>query len=285
MDAQSQHYVDVAAAWTIPALLHRNATEHPDKPALSILGGTETLTWREFRDRVADVSRGLAGLGLASGDKMLILMPGQVEHWIVDQAATHLGAVPCTAYATLSTDQLRYLAQHSAAPVIVVAGAAELARLGPALPDLPALRHVIVVDESAVASAGPHGISLREVTEAGARAHRDDPGAFEAAWRAIRSDQPLTLLYTSGTTGDPKGVVLSHFNVIYQTVIGEALVPVPDFPRSVAYLPLAHIAERVLGIYSPIYRVGHAMIVPEPGLLVPGLQAQHPVSFLSLIHI
>jgi long-chain acyl-CoA synthetase len=282
VDARSQHYADVAAGWTIPALLHRNATDHPDRPALSTLGGTETLSWREVRDRVADVSRGLAGLGLAPGDRMLIMMPSQVEHWIVDLAATHLGAVPCTAYATLSAEQLRYLAQHSGAPVLVVAGESELARWRPVLPDLPTLRHVIVVDDAAVAGAGPNGISLREVTGAGARAHRDDPGAFEAGWRAIRSDQPLTLLYTSGTTGDPKGVVLSHFSVIYQTVVLEAMVEVPAYPRSVAYLPLAHVAERILGIYNPIYRIGHAMIVPDPTLLVPALQAVHPVAFFGV---
>jgi long-chain acyl-CoA synthetase len=278
-------YIDAARAWTIPALLHRNAVEYGDLPALSTFGRDAALTWRQLRDRVADVSYGLAGLGLRPGDRMLISMSGRLEHWIVDLAATHLGAVPCTAYATLSSDQLRYLAQHSAAPIVVVEGEAELARWRPVLNDVPTLRGIVVVDETALGERTAQSavdsavwtVALRTVEADGAAARIAEPELFEQRWRPIRPEQPLTLLYTSGTTGDPKGVVISHFNVLYQTVVLEDSVSVPDHPRSLAYLPLAHIAERVLGIYNPIYRAGHALICPDPTQLVPALRQQRPV--------
>jgi long-chain acyl-CoA synthetase len=263
-------------------MLHRNATEYPDLPALSTLGVDGVVTWGELRDRIAHVSRGLAGLGLGSGDRMIILMPGQVEHWVVDLAAAHLGAIPCTAYATLSPDQLRYLGRHSQAKVVVVGGAPDLARWAPALDDLPDLRHVVVVDESLVAAAGPRAVSLRAVEADGARAHQADPTAFEATWRQIRPEQPTTLLYTSGTTGDPKGVLISHHSVAYECAVLEAIVPIPDHPHSIAYLPLAHIAERVLGIYNLVYRAGHATIVADPAMLVPALREVRPVSFFGV---
>ncbi|GAA0448495.1 long-chain acyl-CoA synthetase [Paractinoplanes deccanensis] len=270
--------LDIAAGLTVPALLHRNATEHPDRPALSVLGKPETLTWRQLRDEVAALARGLADLGLRPGDRMLIMMSSRPEHWLVDLAAAHLGAVPSTVYATLPPAQLEYLARHSQATVVVLEGAQELERWEPILPALPAVQHVVVVE-------GTSHVSLRAVADRGAALHREDPSAFEKAWRDVRPEQPVTLLYTSGTTGDPKGVLLSHHNVVYQSVVLEQTVETPPHSPSLAYLPLAHIAERMLGVYNPIYRAGHVTICPDPAQLLAGLVALRPVSFFGVPRI
>jgi long-chain acyl-CoA synthetase len=279
----ADRYVKTANGLTIPALIHRNATEFATLPALTTLGADDTITWGELRDRVAAISRGLAGLGLSPGDRMLIMMPSRPEHWLVDLAAAHLGAVPSTVYATLSTDQLRFLGQHSACEIIVLDGAEQLAKWEPILGELPRLRHIVLVDEGAVRTlAGPSLVTLGELETTGAAAHAADPEAFETAWRAVRPEQPVTMLYTSGTTGDPKGVVISHFNVLYQAVAIEFVLQVPDHPRSVAYLPLAHIAERMLGIYSPIYRAGHVTICADPTKLLPALNLVRPDGFFGV---
>ncbi|MEU4692251.1 AMP-dependent synthetase/ligase [Actinoplanes sp. NPDC023714] len=267
----AQRCADTARGLTIPALLHRNATERGDLPALSVLGDERTRTWRELRDEVAVLSRGLADLGLRSGDRLLIMMSSRPEHWLVDLAAVHLGAVPSTVYATLSSEQLGYLARHSGAEILVVENAALLERWGPAA---ASFRHVVVVDGS--------GLTLADVISRG----DGDLGAFEKTWREVRPEQPVTMLYTSGTTGDPKGVLLTHHNVIYQSVVLEAVVPaVPDHAPSLAYLPLAHIAERVLGVYNPIYRTGHVTICPDPTQLLAGLNQVRPVSFFGVPRI
>jgi len=276
----TERYAARAASLTIPLLLHRNATEYGDKPALTTLGREDTLTWREVRDRVADISYGLAALGLNPGDRMLISMSGRIEHWLVDLAATHLGAVPSTAYATLSSDQLRYLAQHSAAPVVVVEAGEMLERWRSVFDQVPTLRRIVVVGGGDLDRDDTVGLAELEAT--GAAEREGEPQLFEQRWRQVRSAQPLTMLYTSGTTGDPKGVVISHFNVIYQTVVLEALVEMEAFPRSVAYLPLAHIAERVLGIYNPVYRAGHVTIVANPAQLIPALQNTRPQFFFGV---
>ncbi|MEV6343157.1 AMP-dependent synthetase/ligase [Actinoplanes sp. NPDC051851] len=276
----AQKCADTARGLTIPALLHRNATAYADLPALSTLGTPGTLTWRQVRDEIATLARGLAEIGLRHGDRMLIMMASRPEHWLLDLAAVHLGAVPSTVYATLSDDQLAYLARHSGAEVLVLEGEAELARWTPILADLPRLRRVVVV-------AGPglldeRIIPLHHVVALGEAA---DPAPFEKAWREVRPEQPVTLLYTSGTTGDPKGVVLTHHNVIYQAVTLEATVETPDHAPSLAYLPLAHIAERMLGIYNAIYRAGHVTICPDPAQLVAGLVTVRPVSFFGVPRI
>ncbi|MEV0899704.1 AMP-dependent synthetase/ligase [Actinoplanes sp. NPDC049802] len=282
--ALAQRCADIARDLTIPALLHRNATEHPDLPALSALGSPETLTWRQLRDEITVVSRGLADLGLRSGDRMLIMMSSRPEHWIVDLAAAHLGAVPSTVYATLATDQLRYLARHSRAEIVVLENQAALERWKPILDDLPEIRRVVVVDTEGDDDTG-RVVSLRQVAVRGSAAHQADPAAFEKAWREVRPDQPVTMLYTSGTTGDPKGVVLTHHNVIYQSVVMQHTIDTPDHAESLAYLPLAHIAERVLGVYNPIYRAGHVTICSDPAQLLAGLVKIRPVSFFGVPRI
>ncbi|GAA0922894.1 AMP-dependent synthetase/ligase [Virgisporangium aurantiacum] len=279
----ADRYAKSTNGLTVPALVHRNATEFPAQPALTALGSDEHITWGVLRDRVAAISRGLAGLGLSAGGRMLVMMSGRPEHWLVDLAAAHLGAVPSTVYATLSTDQLRYLGQHSAASIVVLEGAAQFEKWQPILDQLPALKHIVLVDDARVSFEG--AVSLRDLEAAGSASHDADPSVFERTWRAVTPDQPVTMLYTSGTTGDPKGVVISHRNVIYQSVALENVVDIPDHARSLAYLPLAHIAERMLGIYNPIYRAGHVTICPDPTLLLGALNQVRPVGFFGVPRI
>jgi long-chain acyl-CoA synthetase len=138
---------------------------------------------------------------------------------------------------------------------------------------------VIVVDAGA---AEPGTTPLSAVEGYGAVAHGADPAVFEALRERVRADQPVTLLYTSGTTGDPKGVLLTHHNVVYQAAVLEATVPLPDHPRTLAYLPLAHVAERMLGVYNLVHRAGHVTIVPDPKDLAAALRSVRPHAFFGV---
>ncbi|MGW3865287.1 AMP-dependent synthetase/ligase [Streptomyces sp. NPDC005047] len=265
---------------TITALLRRNAQQYGERPALTTGIGPDagTLTWSQLRAEVAAVTRGLVALGLNRGDRVLIAMSKRAEHWIADLAAVHVGALPCSTYDTLSTEQIGALARHSAAAVLVLEGREQMRRWRPVLDDLPNLRAVVVIDWDAAPADDPRFVSYTAVRGA---VPPDDAG-FEELADAVTTDHPLTLAYTSGTTGDPKGVVLSHRNVIHECLMQEQLVKVPDHPRSVAYLPLAHIAERVLGIYMPICNAGHVTICPEPEQLLPTLLTVRPHGFFGV---
>jgi long-chain acyl-CoA synthetase len=265
---------------TITALLRRNARQYAERPALTTGIGPEagTLTWSQLRAEVAAVTRGLEALGLNRGDRMLIAMSKRAEHWIADLAAVHVGALPCSTYDTLSTEQIGALARHSAAAVLVLEGKEQMRRWRPVLDDLPNLRAVVVLDWDAAPADDPRFVSYTAVRGA----VPPDEAEFEELTDAVTTDHPLTLAYTSGTTGAPKGVVLSHRNVIHECLMQDQLVKVPDHPRSVAYLPLAHIAERVLGIYMPVCNAGHVTICPEPDQLLPTLLTVRPHGFFGV---
>ncbi|GAA2797235.1 AMP-dependent synthetase/ligase [Saccharopolyspora taberi] len=263
-------------------MLRRNARRYPDHPALTSGIGPDatTLTWSRLRSEVAVLAGALAALGLRRRDRMLIAMSKRPEHWIVDLAATHIGALPCTTYDTLSTEQIRFVAKHSAASVLVLEGREQLRQWRPVLGELPHLRAVVVVDPEAVPDHDPRFVSYADLR--GAELPGEVGAAFERLTDEATPDQPLTVVYTSGTTGDPKGVVLSHRNVIHESVMQDHLVAVPENPRSVAYLPMAHIAERVLGIYMPICNAGHVTICREQAQLLPTLIAARPHGFFGV---
>ncbi|MEV6165424.1 AMP-dependent synthetase/ligase [Streptomyces sp. NPDC052052] len=265
---------------TITRLLRRNAQQFAEHPALTTGIGPDagTLSWTQLRAEVAALTRGLTALGLNAGERMLIAMSRRAEHWVADLAAIHIGALPCSTYDTLSTEQIGAVARHSAATVLVLEGEEEMRRWQPVLADLPHLRAVVVLDWDAAPADDPRFVSYAAVRGA----VPPDDAAFEALTDAATTDQPLALVYTSGTTGDPKGVVLSHRNVIHESLMQDRLVPVPDHPRSVAYLPLAHIAERVLGIYMPICNAGHVTICPDLDQLLPTLLAVRPHGFFGV---
>ncbi|MFF5989348.1 AMP-dependent synthetase/ligase [Prauserella flavalba] len=269
-----------AGTWTVPSLIRRNAEAHGPAPALT--GDGTTLSWAELREAVASAAHGLKAAGLRHGDRMLIDVSARPEHWIADFAAVHLGALPCTTYATLSTEQVRHVATHSAATVIVLEGAAQLHRWGPVLGTLPALRAVVVLDATAIPEGDARFVAWDDLMSGGAELHRRDPAELERWTGAVRAADPVTMIYTSGTTGTPKGVVLSHSNVLYQSAAQELLNPVEPNPRLVAYLPLAHIAERVLGMYLPVFSAAHVTVCPEQTQLLPTLKAVRPHGFFGV---
>ncbi|MQA10717.1 MAG: AMP-binding protein [Pseudonocardiaceae bacterium] len=269
---------------TIPALLQRNASEFGDLPAITSLDDPEagTLSWAEFRGEIAVLARGLAHFGLRPRDRMLIQASSRPEHWIADLAAVHISAIPSTVYATLSPEQIEYVARHSSARIVVLEGAEQLERWRAVLDELPELAHVVLLDPAAVPENDSRFVSWAALRANGAELHEADPEAFERGLANIRPDDPIAMIYTSGTTGPPKGVVLSHRNVVHEADAVETMHETPMHPSNIAYLPLAHIAERELSIYIPIFKAGHVHTLADPTAVVGALGKVHPTGFFGV---
>lgn len=266
---------------TLPALLLRNAEDHGDHPALSWRATPEgewtTLTWREARRKVAVLAAGYTALGVRRGEHVLMMMGNRPEHWLSDLALVHIGAVPITVYGTSAPEQIAHIARHSRARFAIIEGARELERWEPLLtdPDAPIERLVVVE----AADAGPHR-TYGSLHATGGRLF--DPDAFEKGWRESRADDPLTVVYTSGTTGDPKGVRITHRNVVLNGVALDAVVELPDFVEHISYLPFAHVAERMLGIYLPVFRASHVHLCADPTAVAATARELRPAQFFGV---
>jgi long-subunit acyl-CoA synthetase (AMP-forming) len=197
------------------------------------------LRWGEYGERVRQIAGGLAALGVRRGDTVALMMTNRVEFHPCDTAALHLGATPFSIYNTSAPEQIAYLFSNSRCRVVITERRF-LAQVKDARTQSGGPDHIVCVD-------GPsQGTICLEELERGGRPEFD----FEAVWRAVRPDDLATLIYTSGTTGPPKGVELTHANVLAQCrAVGEVL-PLRRGGRITSYLPAAHAADRWSGHYN-----------------------------------
>ena len=195
------------------------------------------------------------------------MMPNRTEHVLADYGAVHAGGVPVTFYATLAAEQVGFVAGDCAARIAVLDGADQLARWQPVLAQLPALSTIIVRDASAC-PAGEQYLTWDDFAALGRERLAADPELVTARLAGITPEDPVTLLYTSGTTGNPKGVLLTHHCILYEVAAAILGGNVNPHVRWVSYLPLAHIAERMFSIYLPLSTAGHVHFCPDVQQLV-----------------
>ena len=202
---------------------------------------------RDWFDRVRDLAFGLASLGIATGDRVAIVSESRPEWLLADFAILTLGAVTVPVYATLTPGQARYILQDSGARIAFVSTAEQLEKVQRVRHELPSLEAIVTFAADAVPS--PSVLTLDEVAARGHARLMGEWGAgrqFRDQTREIRPGQLATIIYTSGTTGEPKGVMLSHHNLISNLLSGHTIVPVTDEDVSLSFLPLSHSFERLV---------------------------------------
>ncbi len=259
---------------TVTEALRRTAASNPDIVAVRVPDDSVSLTWAELLERVDAVAGGLAKLGVRRGDTVAIMLSNRPEFHIADLAVAMLGATPFSIYETYPVEEIEYLMKDAAARAAIV----EQAHL-PAMLEVrdrvPALQHVIVVDGEATDGT----LSLAEVE--GSNTGFD----VVAAAADIEPDDVLTLIYTSGTTGKPKGVQLSHHNIMVSAKAVEQIVPFGPGGRVISWLPAAHIAERMAHHYIPTIYAGTVTCAPNPREVVSYLPQVHPTWFFAVPRI
>jgi long-chain acyl-CoA synthetase len=221
---------------TLCEAFQRTATIDPDAIALRTPGGTQTLTWREYAAQVRQVAAGLAGLGVGRGDTVSLMMANRIAFYPLDVAAQHVGATSFSVYNTLPAEQMTYLFENADTKVVIC----EEQYVDRIRATSAAIKHIVCIDGSPADT-----LSLDDLYAAA-----PDDFDFESTWRAVQPDDVATLIYTSGTTGNPKGVETTHTNLLFEAFAVEAVLGVEFSDRITSFLPSAHIADRMTGLYT-----------------------------------
>jgi long-subunit acyl-CoA synthetase (AMP-forming) len=234
------------------------AAQWADSPALRLKDSDYEASWADYAAIVRRRAAGLAALGVKRGDTVGFMLVNRPALHLTDCAAMHLGATCFSVYNTSSPEQVEYVVADAGNRVLVT----EQAFLEPVLAArerVEGLEHVVVIDGEA-----PEGtISIEELEALG-----DPEFDFDAAWRAVQSDDVLCLIYTSGTTGPPKGVQLTHSNMINVWRACDQIRVVEPGGRSISFLPSAHIADRWAALYGQMIFGTTVHCCPNPREMV-----------------
>ena len=233
---------------TLADLPFHNMGRHPKEKMIGRCraGEIEAISSKELFERIRDVSLGLSSLGVTNGDRVALISESRPEWVICDMAILLLGAVTVPIYPTLNEGQVRYILGDAGARLAIVSTKAQLDKVQAVRHLLPQLEAVVVFDEAEASRASVMGLA-----EVAARGHSQITSSwgtgkeFRDRARAVKPEGLATIIYTSGTTGEPKGVMLTHANLVSNLYAAETVLDLGPDDVALSFLPLSHGFERM----------------------------------------
>jgi long-chain acyl-CoA synthetase len=275
---------DVADSTTLPRLLQRNARDLKDRPAIreKDRGIWQTFTWRDYHDQTRDFALGLAALGFSRGEKLSVIGDNRPRLYWAQVAAQCLGGIPVPVYQDSIAKELQYVWSHAEVSVIVAEDQEQVDKVLSLKAELPAVRYVIYDDPRGMARYRYDWLcSFAEVQERGREFGRAHPGYFEEEIDKGRSEDVAIICYTSGTTGSPKGAMLTHANAVAIAETFRKAEDVRPDDDSLAYLPMAWAGDAVYTLFMSLV-VGFAANCPEsPETVQRDLRELGPTTVLA----
>ena len=242
-------------------------------------GAWQSSTMAQLADDTARLVTGLRGLGVGPGDRIVLMLTNRPEFHAIDLAALFLGATPVSIYNSSASEQIEYLVNDCGAKVAVVENDAFLERFLKVRESLTTLEHIVLMEPSD--NAGDALVAFADLASA-------EPADLAAEAGNATLDTLATVIYTSGTTGPPKGVMLSHSNVVWTLEsLGQSMREQTDIEsfagkRHVSYLPMAHIFERLLGHYYMVDFASQVTCCPDTSKLTAFTGEVKPNIFIGV---
>ncbi|HEX9479209.1 MAG TPA: AMP-binding protein [Methylomirabilota bacterium] len=241
---------------TLPRLFRHVVRERGDRVAMreKQLGIWRGISWREYGERAKRVGLGLVALGLRPRDVVAIISDNRPEWLYTDLGVMSVAAIPNGIYTTDSARQVEYIVNDSGARFFFAENEEQLDKILAVRDRCPQLVKIFVYEmEGLHAFRDEQVMPFDALLELGARHEREHPDAFERLVEIPQPDDLAILVYTSGTTGPPKGAMLSHRNILFQLAYADFITPLREGDQQLSFLPLCHIAERTFTVFNPLY--------------------------------
>lgn len=239
---------------SVPDMLKKNSEKNPEKIALGYKtdGKYVTITYKQYYERVLMCARGLKKLGMKKGDFISILSENRVEWVISDMGILSLGCVTCPIYPTNTPEQVKYVINHSESKIVFISNRSQYEKLLKIKDEIPTVKYVVSFEKFLGDKSLPL-ITFNQLLESSHPLTKEEIDLLENEISEITGEDLLTCIYTSGTTGVPKGVLLTHNNILWDAHLGIKKVEVLDDKEVLlSFLPLSHTLERTIGYYLPI---------------------------------
>ena len=273
------------AGETIPALFWNGVKKRQHNVWLrqKEFGIWRSWTWLESAQAVRELTLGLTALGFNVGDTASILANTRVEWMLADLAILSAGGVANGVYPTDAASQLAYLCEDSSTTILFVEDEEQLDKALEVRAGLPKLRHIVVMDMTGLRQfADPMVMSFDTLRKLGSDPQNFAPGLLEERVASRTAQDLAILVYTSGTTGKPKGAMHSHYGLVASLRNIGVVFPLTKNDQRMCFLPLCHIAERMLGAYSSIYNGAVLNFVENPDTIPENVREIQPTVFFAV---
>jgi long-chain acyl-CoA synthetase len=273
---------------TLPKLFRHVVRERGPRVAMreKELGVWRAVSWHEYGERARHVGLGLVALGLRQRDVVSIMADNCPEWLHTDLGTLSVGGVTNGIYTTDSARQVEYIVNDSGTRFFFAADEEQLDKILEVRGNCAQLAKIIVFDlEGLHAFKDEQVMSFDELLELGLRHEAENPGAYDRLLELARPDDLAILVYTSGTTGQPKGAMLSHRNILFQIDYSDYVTELREGDQQLSFLPLCHIAERTVSVFNPL-RTGATVNFAESIDTVPdNLREVAPALFFAVPRI
>ncbi|HKR14979.1 MAG TPA: long-chain fatty acid--CoA ligase [Pyrinomonadaceae bacterium] len=283
-----------------PASTRRPASPHEPKTLIDVFAGVardhkrpDTLNYKsegrwipissdELMARAKSIAAGLHAIGLRRGDRISLLSESRVEWTLADAGCIFGGVINVPIYPTLAPPQVRYILNDSGASALIVEGREKLNELKDILGECPDLKHIIYFDPDGIGAA--EGMSLDQIEDRGRAFLKQDPALLDQLAHEITADDLATIIYTSGTTGEPKGVMLSHSNLVTNLIDSTGHLSFGEHDVAFSVLPLSHVFERQ-AMYMYLYQGMSVYFAESLQTIGPNLREVRPTIFVGVPRI
>jgi len=229
---------------TLVDVFTRVAERHKRSDTLNYKSGDRwvPISSDEMLRRAKLIAAGLHAIGVQRGDRVALLSESRVEWTLTDAGSIFAGTIDVPIYPTLTPPQVRYILNDSGSSVLFLANRDKLIELKDTLGECPEVKHVIIFDPAGVTAAD--GLTLAQLEDKGRELEQREPGHIDRSSKQTTADDLATIIYTSGTTGEPKGVMLTHSNLVTNLVDSSGHLSFGEHDIVLSVLPLSHVFER-----------------------------------------